>query len=82
MYKFCIISHNKMVIKMFYDEFMKYGLDKNNKLNLDEVADKVIKDLKLDKKEKMNLIYHSVKRLSHELYNIVSFYPFQLNLDE
>lgn len=67
---------------MFYDEFMKYGLDKNNKLNLDEVADKVIKDLKLDKKEKMNLIYHSVKRLSYELYNIVSFYPFQLNLDE
>ena len=49
---------------MFYEEFMKYGLDKNNKLNLDEVADKVIKDLKLNKKEKMKLICRSVKRLS------------------
>lgn len=71
-----------MVIKMFYEEFMKYGLDKNNKLNLDEVADKVIKDLKLNKKEKMKLICRSVKRLSYELYDIVSFFPFKLALDE
>lgn len=67
---------------MFYKEFIKYGLDKNNKLNLDEVADKVIKNLKLKKKEKMKLIYRSVKRLSYEFYNIVSFYPFQLNLEQ
>lgn len=67
---------------MFYEEFMKYGLDKNNKLNLDEVADKVIKDLKLNKKEKMKLICRSVKRLSYELYDIVSFFPFKLALDE
>lgn len=67
---------------MFYDEFVKYGLDKNNKLNLDEVADKVIRDLKLDKKDKMKMIYRSVKRLSYELYDIVSFYPFQLTLEE
>ena len=67
---------------MFYDNFLKYGLDKNNKLNLDEVADKVIKDLKLDKKDKMKMICRSVRRLSYELYDIVSFYPFKLVLDE
>lgn len=72
-----------MVIKMyFYDKFISYGLDKNNKLNLDEVADKIIKDLKLDKKEKMKLIYRSVKRLSYEFYDIVSFFPFKLNLEQ
>lgn len=71
-----------MVIKMFYEEFIKYGLDENNKLNLDKVADKVIKDLKLNKKEKMRLICRSVKRLSYEFYDIVSFYPFQLNLEQ
>ena len=79
---FYFFSHNKMVIKMFYEEFMKYGLDKNNKLNVDEVADKVIKDLKVNKKEKMKLICRSVKRLSYELYDIVSFFPFKLALDE
>ena len=66
----------------FYDKFISYGLDKNNKLNLDEVADKIIKDLKLDKKEKMKLIYRSVKRLSYEFYDIVSFFPFKLNLEQ
>lgn len=67
---------------MFYEEFMKYGLDKNNKLNLDEVADKIVKELKLNKKDKMKMIYRSVKRLSYEFYDIVSFYPFQLNLEQ
>ena len=26
-------------IKLFYKNFIKYGLDKNNKLNLDEITD-------------------------------------------
>lgn len=67
---------------MFYNEFIKYGLNSKNKLNLDEVVEKIIKDFKLDKKDKMYLIYNSVKRLSYEFYNIVSFYPFQLNLEQ
>nr|DAU67741.1 MAG TPA: hypothetical protein [Caudoviricetes sp.] len=72
-----------MVITMdFYDKFMSYGLDKNNKFNLDEVADKIIKDLKLDNKDKMKLIFRSVKQLSYEFYDIVSFFPFKLNLDQ
>lgn len=66
----------------FYDKFMSYGLDKNNKFNLDEVADKIIKDLKLDNKDKMKLIFRSVKQLSYEFYDIVSFFPFKLNLDQ
>lgn len=66
----------------FYDKFMSYGLDKNNKFNLDEVADKIIKDLKLDNKDKMKLIFRSVKRLSYKFYSIVSFYPFRLALDD
>lgn len=71
-----------MVIKMFYNEFIKYGLNSKNKLNLDEVAEKIIKDFKLNKKDKMHLIYNSVKRLSYEFYDIVSFFPFQLNLEQ
>lgn len=72
-----------MVITMdFYDKFMSYGLDKNNKFNLDEVVDKIIKDLKLDNKDKMKLIFRSVKRLSYEFYDIVSFFPFKLNLEQ
>lgn len=66
----------------FYDKFMSYGLDKNNKFNLDEVVDKIIKDLKLDNKDKMKLIFRSVKRLSYEFYDIVSFFPFKLNLEQ
>ena len=71
-----------MVIKMFYNEFIKYGLNSKNKLNLDEVAEKIIKDFKLNKKDKMHLIYNSVKGLSYEFYDIVSFFPFQLNLEQ
>lgn len=71
-----------MVIVMFYEEFLKYGLDKDNNLNLDEVADKVIKDNKLNKKDKFKMIYRSVKRLSYEFYDIVSFFPFKIILDK
>lgn len=67
---------------MFYNEFIKYGLNSKNKLNLDEVAEKIIKDFKLNKKDKMYLICNSVKQLSYKSYNIISFFPFKINSEE
>lgn len=66
----------------FYDKFMSYGLDKNNKFNLDEVVDKIISELKLNESDKFKYIFKSIKRLSYEFYDIVSFFPFKLNLDQ
>ncbi len=66
---------------MFYKQFMKYGLNDNNNLNLDEVANEIISNLNLNKERKISYIYNSVKRLSNDFYDIISFFPFKIKKD-
>lgn len=66
---------------MFYKQFMKYGLNDNNNLNLDEVANKIISNLNLNKEREISYIYNSVKRLSNDFYDIISFFPFKIKKD-
>lgn len=66
---------------MFYKQFMKYGLNDKNDLNLDEVANEIISDLNLNKEREISYIYNSVKRLSDNFYNIISFFPFKIKKD-
>lgn len=66
---------------MFYKQFMKYGLNDNNNLNLDEVANEIISNLNLNKERKISYIYNSVKRLSDNFYDIISFFPFKIKKD-
>lgn len=66
---------------MFYKQFMKYGLNDNNNLNLDEVANEIISNLNLNKEREISYIYNSVKRLSDNFYDIISFFPFKIKKD-
>lgn len=66
---------------MFYKQFMKYGLNDNNNLNLDEVANEIISNLNLNKEREISYIYNSVKRLSNDFYDIISFFPFKIKKD-
>jgi len=66
---------------MFYKQFMKYGLNDNNNLNLDEVANEIISNLNLNKQKEISYIYNSVKRLSNDFYDIISFFPFKIKKD-
>ncbi len=65
-------------IKLFYKNFIKYGLDKNNKLNLDEITDKVIDNLSLSKKDKNYYIHNCIKMLSENNFELISFYPLKI----
>lgn len=66
---------------MFYKQFMKYGLNDKNDLNLDEVANEIISNLNLNKEREISYIYNSVKRLSDNFYDIISFFPFKIKKD-
>lgn len=66
---------------MFYKQFMKYGLNDKNDLNLDEVANEIISNLNLNKEREISCIYNSVKKLSDNFYNIISFFPFKIKKD-
>lgn len=66
---------------MFYKQFMKYGLNDKNDLNLDEVANEIISNLNLNKEREISYIYNSVKKLSDNFYNIISFFPFKIKKD-
>ena len=66
---------------MFYKQFMEYGLNNKNSLNLDEVANEIISDLNLNKEREISYIYNSVKKLSDNFYNIISFFPFKIKKD-
>lgn len=66
---------------MFYKQFMKYGLNDKNSLNLDEVANEIISNLNLNKERKISYIYNSVKKLSDDFYDIISFFPFKIKKD-
>ncbi len=66
---------------MFYKQFMKYGLNDKNNLNLDEVANEIISNLNLNKEREISYIYNSVKKLSDNFYNIISFFPFKIKKD-
>lgn len=63
---------------MFYKQFIKYGLNDKNNLNLDEVANEIISNLNLNKEREISYIYNSVKRLSDNFYDIISFFPFKI----
>jgi hypothetical protein len=66
---------------MFYKQFIKYGFNDKNNLNLDEVAKEIISNLKLNKEREISYIYNSVKRLSDNFYDIISFFPFKIKKD-
>lgn len=66
---------------MFYKQFMKYGLNDKNSLNLDEVANEIISNLNLNKEREISYIYNSVKKLSDNFYNIIAFFPFKIKKD-
>lgn len=66
---------------MFYKQFIKYGFNDMNNLNLDEVANEIISNLKLNKEREISYIYNSVKRLSDNFYDIISFFPFKIKKD-
>lgn len=66
---------------MFYKQFIKYGLNDKNNLNLDEVANKIISNSNLNKEREISYIYNSVKRLSDNFYDIISFFPFKIKKD-
>nr|DAU13545.1 MAG TPA: hypothetical protein [Caudoviricetes sp.] len=66
---------------MFYKQFIKYGLNDKNNLNLDEVANEIISNLNLNKEREISYIYNSVKRLSDNFYDIISFFPFKIKKD-
>lgn len=66
---------------MFYKQFIKYGLNDKNNLNLDEVANEIISNLNLNKGREISYIYNSVKRLSDNFYDIISFFPFKIKKD-
>ena len=66
---------------MFYKQFMKYGLNDKNDLNLDEVANEIISNLNLNKEREISYIYNSVKKLSDNFYDIISFFPFKIKKD-
>lgn len=66
---------------MFYKQFIKYGFNDKNNLNLDEVANEIISNLKLNKEREISYIYNSVKRLSDNFYDIISFFPFKIKKD-
>ena len=66
---------------MFYKQFIKYGLNDKNNLNLDEVANEIISHLSLNKEREISYIYNSVKRLSDNFYDIISFFPFKIKKD-
>nr|DAX05678.1 MAG TPA: hypothetical protein [Bacteriophage sp.] len=66
---------------MFYKQFMKYGLNDKNDLNLDEIANEIISNLNLNKEREISYIYNSVKKLSDNFYNIISFFPFKIKKD-
>ena len=66
---------------MFYKQFMKYGLNDKNSLNLDEVANEIISSLNLNKEREISYIYNSVKKLSDDFYDIISFFPFKIKKD-
>lgn len=66
---------------MFYKQFIKYGLNDKNNLNLNEVANEIISNLNLNKEREISYIYNSVKRLSDNFYDIISFFPFKIKKD-
>ncbi len=66
---------------MFYKQFIKYGLNDKNNLNLDEVANEIISNSNLNKEREISYIYNSVKRLSDNFYDIISFFPFKIKKD-
>lgn len=66
---------------MFYKQFIKYGLNDKNNLNLDEVSNEIISNLNLNKEREISYIYNSVKKLSDNFYNIISFFPFKIKKD-
>lgn len=66
---------------MFYKQFIKYGLNDKNNLNLDEVANEIISNLNLNKEREISYIYNSIKRLSDNFYDIISFFPFKIKKD-
>lgn len=66
---------------MFYKQFIKYGLNDKNNLNLDEVANEIISNSNLNKEKEISYIYNSVKRLSDNFYDIISFFPFKIKKD-
>lgn len=66
---------------MFYKQFIKYGLNDKNNLNLDEVANEIISNLNLNKEREISYIYNSVKKLSDDFYDIISFFPFKIKKD-
>lgn len=66
---------------MFYKQFIKYGLNDKNNLNLDEVANEIISNLNLNKEREISYIYNSVKKLSDNFYDIISFFPFKIKKD-
>lgn len=69
---------NEKNLKIFYLTFIKYGLDKNNKLNFDEIIDKVIDKLSLSEKDKNYFIYNCIKMLSEDNFELISFYPLKI----